>query len=191
MLFRSITNLQGNLPIKRLQVYLNWFLSAERGSKLYEITPKIVDNIETKLADIKKIIVKDSSVNFNQEKDNQEHKIFKLSREAFAALFNDTNTLEDIIEQNIISAELSIKFKKPKKMSGEDYQKIMGAYMKPISETDDISFSTKKHGKIKGSDVLKVKTVSIELTESDMINQPQLYQEMEKFLSELQNENTN
>ncbi len=184
-----ITNLQGNIPIKRLQVYLNWYLDEERGAKYYEITPKIVCNVETKLADIKKITVKDNSVLFNAPKDTHERKITNIKREVLSSLIDDTGSLDDILEQDIISAELSIKFKKPTKMSVEDYQKMMGAYMKPISETDDVSFITKKGGRIKGSEILRVKSVEIELTETNKINEPELYQEMEKFLLELLNEN--
>jgi hypothetical protein len=184
-----VTNLQANLPIKRLQVYLNWLLEKERGTALYEFTPMVVPQKETKLSDINKITVKDTTVNTNKQ--DTGHKKFALSLDLLTDLIKDVSSLDQIIENNIVSAELLIKFTKPRKMSEEDYQNIMGAYMKPISETDDISFSTKKHGTIKGSDILKTKIVDIELTETNKINEPQLYQEMEKFLNELKSETNN
>jgi hypothetical protein len=184
-----VTNLQANLPIKRLQVYLNWLLEKERGIALYEFTPMVVPQKETKLSDINKITVKDTTVNTNKQ--DTGHKKFALSLDLLIDLIKDVSSLDQIIENNIVSAELLIKFTKPRKMSEEDYQKIMGAYMKPISETDDISFSTKKHGTIKGSDILKTKIVDIELTETNKINEPQLYQEMERFLNELKSETNN
>jgi len=186
-----ITNLQSNLPIKRLQVYFNWLLEKERGNILYEFTPMIVPQKETKLSDINKITVKDTTVNFSDKQENTGHKKFALSLDLLTDLIKDVSSLDQIIENNIVSAELLIKFTKPKKMSEDDYQRIMGAYMKPISETDDISFSTKKHGTIKGSDILRTKLVSVELTETNKINEPHLYQEMEEFLNELKNENNN
>ncbi|MFV0377996.1 MAG: hypothetical protein ACK5JD_11935 [Mangrovibacterium sp.] len=186
-----ITNLQSNINIKRLQVYINWLLEKERASMLYEFTPIVVSQNETKLSDIKKITVKDKTVNFMDKQDDTGHKKFALSLDLLTDLIKDVSSLDKIIDNNIVSAELLIKFTKPRKMSEADYQKIMGAYMKPISETDDISFSTKKNGVITGSDILKTKSVDIELTETNKINEPQLYQEMEKFLNELINENNN
>jgi hypothetical protein len=145
-----ITNLQANLPIKRLQVYMNWLLEKERGNVLYEFTPMVVPQKETILSDISKIVVRDQSVGKNREQGDTRHKKFKLDLDYISGFFRDVVPLDEMIENNIISAELLIKFTKPKKMSEEDYQKVMGAYMKPISETDDISFLTKKHGTIKG-----------------------------------------
>ena len=186
-----VTNLQSNRPIKRLQVYFNWLLEKERGNILYELTPMIVPQKETKLSDISKITVKDTTVNTIDKKEDTGHRKFDLSLKLLSDLVKDVKSLDQIIENNIVSAELLIKFTKPRKMSEEDYQRIMGAYMKPISETDDVSFSTKKHGTIKGSDILKTKLVDIELTETNKIHEPQLYQEMEDFLNELKNESSN
>lgn len=182
-----ITNLQANLPIKRFQVYMNWLLNQER-ENLYEFTPIVISQKNTKLSDINKITIRDTKVGGAKNQENTGQKKLTLSLDTLSNLINDVSTLDKIIENNIVSAELLIKFKKPRKMSEEDYQKIMGAYMKPISETDDISFTTKKHGIIRGSDILKTKLVGIEITETKKINEPQLFQEMELFLSELRNE---
>jgi hypothetical protein len=186
-----ITNLQSNIPIKRLQVYLNWLLEKERGKVLYEFTPLISKNIETKLSDISKIVVKDNTVNFTESETKKEtgHKKFFIPLNVLRELINDTKSLNQIIENNIVSAELLIKFSKPRKMTSQDYKKIMGAYLKPISDLDDVSFSTRRNGIIKGGEVLRIKTVDIELTETKMINEQQLYQEMESYLNELVNEN--
>lgn len=184
-----ITNLQSNLPIKRFQVYINWFLEEERDGKIFEITPIIIPQSETKLSEIKKIIVKDSSVNTTKDQQSAGNKKFILPLRILKDLVSDVKSLDEIIENNIISAELFIKFTKPRKMSEDEYQKLMGAYMKPISETDDVSFATKKNGIIKGSEILKTKVVDIELTETKKINEPHLFLEMEKFLSELSYEN--
>ncbi|MEP0004427.1 MAG: hypothetical protein ABJ387_01490 [Balneola sp.] len=186
-----ITNLRGNLPIKRFQVYINHLLENERGNTFFEFTPLIIKHEATKLSDINRIIVKDNDVSVNSEADRTGNKKFSMDLNLLKDLIKDVNSLKKILENNIVSAELLIKFSKPRKMSSEDYQKIMGAYMKPISETDDISFATKKHGRIKGTEILKTKVVNIELTETNKISEPQLYQEMEKFLLELTNENNN
>jgi hypothetical protein len=186
-----ITNLQNNITIPRFQTYINFLLEKERGTVLYEFTPLVIPQREMQLSDIDKIIVRDPSVGRNDEQENTGHKKFKLDLDYISSLFRDVVPLDEMLENNIISAELLISFKKPRKISNDDYQRMLGAYMKPISDTDNITFNTKKHGKIKGSEINRTKLVDIELTETGKINEPQLYQAMEKFLNELKSENNN
>jgi hypothetical protein len=136
---------------------------------LYEFTPMIVSQEEMPLSDIEKIIVKDPVVGKNEEQESTGHKKFKVDWDYISSLFKDVITLDEMVENNIISAELLISFKKPRKMSKDDYQKLLGAYMKPISDTDNITFNTKKHGIIKGSEINRTKLVDIELTETGKI----------------------
>jgi hypothetical protein len=183
-----ITNLLSNITITRFQTYINWLLKKERGPNFYEFTPMVVKQPGIKISEINKITVKDLSVASADEQAVGQKK-FSLSLDSFTNLLSDVDSLDDMVKNNIISAELLIKFTKPRKMSDEDYQKIMGAYMKPISDSDNISFSTKRGGpKIKGSDVLKIKPVNVDLTETGKISEPHLYQEMEIFLREIKNE---
>lgn len=70
-------------------------------------------------------------------------------------------------------------------MSEEEYQRLYGAYLKPISDIDNISFKDKNGNQIKGKDVLKTKNVNIETTETGELVEPQLNQEMIRFLNEL------
>ena len=189
-----VTNLQGNLPITRLQTYINWFLEKERGTELFEFTPVITEPKETKLSDLKNIVVRDSKIHKDVISQNEESfgkKLLTISNSLLSTFISDSETLKQIEENQIISAQLLIKFSKPKNMSKKDYEKALGAFLKPVSETDDISFTPKKGNKIRGTDLLKVKPVEIELTDSGKISENQLQQEMEKFLQELQNEDSN
>ena len=186
-----ITNSTKDISISSFQTYINWFLSTERGDQFYEFTPVVELSNEIRLGDINKISIKENSPTFTDSKQNHEKKKFSIHRDFLNNLITDVPSLQQIIENNILSAELLIKFVKPNKMSKKDYQDIMGTYMKNISDIENVTFSTKKHGIIKGTDILKTKTVEIELTKTDKLNENQLYQEMEKFLSELKNENNN
>lgn len=96
-----------------------------------------------------------------------------------------TQNLNDVDLSQIISAELILKLTKPRKMSEEEYQRLYGAYLKPISDIDNISFKDKNGNQIKGKDVLKTKNVNIETTETGELVEPQLNQEMIRFLNEL------
>lgn len=188
-----VTNLQGNIPIKRFETYINWFLEDVRGGQFFELIPCTIPTPETKLSDLTNMVFKNNTVGDTFETKSQaafvKSKVGNLGAELLRLFINDTEKLQMLKDAQIISAELLIKFSKPSKMKKEDYEKLMGLYLKPFAETDDVVFTTKKGIKVKGSDILRTKVVNIELTDSNKISEPQLFQEMEKFLRELKDEN--
>jgi hypothetical protein len=186
-----ITNLQGNITITRFQTYINWLLTPERGVTMFEFTPKMVINHDISVNELKSIKVQDPISRKNNDLNNDgigSKKIKTLSKEFILNLLKDTQSIKDIEMEKVISAELFIKFKKPKEMTKDDYQRILGAYMKPISDTDNIVFLRKKGSAIRGKEILKEKNVKIEITNSKMISEPELFLEMEKFLREIKDE---
>ncbi|MGJ7025053.1 hypothetical protein [Petrimonas sulfuriphila] len=188
-----VTNLQGNIPIKRFETYINWFLENIRGELMFEFIPCTTPTPQTRLSEIANMAFKNNTVGDEFESQSQEgfvkSKVSKAGADILKLLIGDTEKFQVLKDAQIISAELLIKFSKPSKMKKEDYEKLMGMYLKPIAETDDVVFTTKKGTKVKGSDILRTKVVDIELTDSKKISEPQLFQEMERFLKELKNEN--
>lgn len=189
-----ITNLSLNTTIIRFQTYINWLLRNFRGQTLYEITPIVISQPNLRMHEIKKIKVNDTSINpyVNHEDHEEENGIFsrikQIPVELIESLFSDTSTLHDALSEDMISAELLVKFKKPRKVSRDDYQRTMGAILKPISELENITVYPEKGQPITGRDLNRVKIVNIETLESGKISEEQLYQEMESFLTELNNE---
>lgn len=181
-----VTNLSGN-TIKRFQTYINWLLTDQRGEDLYEFTPKTRVFEDTRLIDIKNIEVKDSSIYKENSGSGSERdkRLLPVTLDTLKQFFVDVNSYDEIKDQQIVSAKLLIQFKKPKKMKKEAYEKIMSAYLKPISDTEDVTFITKKGDKLTGNDVLLTKDIVVEMTESKLINEENLFQEMELFLKEL------
>ena len=103
--------------------------------------------------------------------------------------YTTVGSLEMSDEPNkILSAQLLVKFTKPRKMEEEDYEKLLGAYMKPISDADGVTFKLKNGKKITGSNILRTKNVEIEMIDDVRISEPALIQEMEEFLRELNSE---
>ena len=181
-----------NIPksrIKSLQIYLNWLLEATRGDKAYVFTPKIEAPHGIRLSDIKNIVVKDPSFRDKkkntEKKEEQSHKVFKFATDQLISLLNEIPDLQQMIENKILSAQLLVKFTKPSKMEEEDYKKLLGAYMKPICDTDGVTFTTNNGKKIKGTDILLTKVVEVEMLENKGISEPALILEMECFLREL------
>ena len=61
--------------------------------------------------------------------------------------------------------------------------------LKPIADLENFEFITRNNKRIvKGKQILRIKEVSIETTESGMLNESQLSQEMARFIRELENE---
>ncbi|HCM5308957.1 TPA: hypothetical protein N3N85_005401, partial [Klebsiella pneumoniae] len=111
---------------------------------------------KTKLSDLKAIVVKDpepisseSLSGHNSSKtpeDIQSQKSISLSKKVIDIIRNsmsDTEQLNDIALSQMISAELLIKFKKPRKMTDDEYERVLGAYLKPVSDLDNVSFKRK------------------------------------------------
>lgn len=201
-----VTYWSGNRTIKNLQTYISWFVEDE----LLEFTPIVTAPPDMKLSDLDNIKIQDpisikSADNKTKENDSYDKNIttvdnkkFPLAKSVLNSLkniinFNDVTSIKDEELKQVISAELLIKFKKPAKMTEDDYARILGATLKPMSDIDSVVFSTKNNGKvITGKDLLKTKVLNIDVTENGKISEPALHQEMSKFLNELkENEKIN
>lgn len=184
-----------NLPksrIKSLQVYLNWLLEAVRGDKLYKFTPKVKTPDSTQLSQISNIVFADPTKKLKgkkkEEKIENAIKVFKCAEDLLKKIVEEIPDFQQMLDNKILSAQLLVKFTKPRKMEEEDYEKLLGAYMKPISDADGVTFKLKNGKKITGSNILRTKNVEIEMIDDVRISEPALIQEMEEFLRELNSE---
>ena len=183
-----------NLPksrIKSLQTYLNWLLEAVRGDKLYKLTPKVKAPENMRLSEISNIVFKDPSKKVKNKKAPEEKNVFKVFNFAEGFLKNiveEVPDLQEMLDKKILSAQLLVKFTKPRKMDEDDYEKLLGAYMKPIGDDDGITFKLKNGKKITGSSILRIKDIEVEMIDDTRISEPALIQEMESFLRELNKE---
>ncbi len=180
-----ISNFQTNSHIKRFQTYINWLIQVDRGDIIYEFTPKVKHVDKFQLSEIKNIEVKDSAIYKEDDSKIQTNSLLTIKDDFLKLFLNDVKDFDEIKKKQVVSAQLLLKFVKPKEMKKDDYEKIMGAYLKPIAETDDVVFTTKNGKKINGSDILMTKDVLVDLTESKMISEEQLLQEMELFIQEI------
>lgn len=185
-----VTNLPGNKSIKNLQTYLAWLLNED----LFELTPMVTIPKGISLDNISNITFSDSFTtsvykpNFDQslpDTKTQKFNLQALGRDFIKMILSDVKTLSDSEIDNFISADLVIKFKKSKDSSKEDFEKIMGAIIKPMSDLDGVVLKPKKGPIIKGSEIHRKQTVSVSTNSSGRINEHELRQEMSKFLSEL------
>ncbi|APW57026.1 MULTISPECIES: hypothetical protein [Pasteurella] len=196
-----------NQTIKQLQTYLAWLLNDE----ILEITPMISPPPECKLSDLVSATFVDPEFNNiphsqpEQHADSQKspnnytmqttentgtkrHWLSKVFiKELLPKLLKEGSDFKEVENlAKIISAELVVKFKKPRKMIQDDYEKILGATLKPVGDIENIKFKTKdKKNIVRGKDLLKTKTVEIEKTESGYLVEEQLIQAMAHYLQEI------
>lgn len=195
-----VTTLPLTTTITRLQTYINWFIKNLK--EPLEASPVIKKEEASSLSKINSIIVKDPIKNNTPSENNKSTNLPSVGK-SFVSLSGyvwetvknallDSSKLDEVTLSQMISAELIIKFSKPRKMSEEEYAKALSAYLKPVSDLDNISFKTAAGNTIKkGTDVVMIKPVNIDTTESGKINEQTLLQEMGKFLNEIENEKDN
>lgn len=187
-----VTTLAGNITVTRLQTYINWYLDT-----LYEITPVISTETAKELSNIESITVVDP-VNASAvaakpppELDERKKSVFNLPRlavEHVRDMLVDAKSLTELQLANLISAKLVIEFNKPKKGDPEEVKKAYAALLKPVSDLDHIQIKTRdKRTHKKGSDLLVVKEVSVDLTDKKNINENTLIQAMATFIAEISN----
>lgn len=188
-----VVSLPSNRTINAYQTYLNEYLKDVREDILYEFTPLLTKSQKVKFDDVKSIKIgsKDYPIGSNSNKETDTSpllvkKIKNVARGVLKELMEENKDLKQILDEEIVSAELVLKISK-KKNKAKETEKALSSFLKPISDTDGIELIT-KNGKVTAADIFKTKSVSIELTESKHISELQLFQEMEKFLSELSHE---
>jgi len=170
-----------NITIQRVQTYINWIL----GVSTFDLTPIIEAPEGKRLSDLKTIKFSDP---FCDELDMfQETVRLKDKLQDFLSnIFLDATSIRELDLRQIISAELTLKVSKPRKMTDDDYQKKYGAILKPISDLDNISFKDNLGNNITGDKIQKIKPILIETTDNGYISEQQLNTEMAIFLRELE-----
>ena len=112
-------------------------------------------------------------------------KVLQIAQDKLMSMIAEDKYLKDIVDKNIVQAQLVLKIRKPNKKEEADFENILGSTMKPIGDTDDITFKLKNGKTIKGSTILVTKEVEIELTEDGLISEKALMLEMLDFLKRL------
>lgn len=187
--FHLVTNLPKS-RIKSLQDYLNWFLTIERGENLYSFTPMVMTPEKTKLSEIKDIVIGNSKNTYQGSKEKEENlslsnKVCNFAVDKLGGLVNEMPELKSLMDNNILSARLVINFKKPRKMKEEDYNRMLGTFMKPISDSEMVAFKLKSGKMITGKELLMSKSVEVEVLEGGFLNEKSLMLDMEQFLKNL------
>jgi len=183
-----VTNLPGNSTIIGFQTYLNWLLYT--ATNPYEINPLCKSTPDIKLSEIKEVIFEDDYAFSSYRRsphdlEQTENKIFDIAYGALRTIFNDITGLQEEEMKQVISAKLLLSIKKPRNMTEDDYQRIYGALLKPIAETEHLQYVSKSGQRFSSEEIEVSSKVNIETTEKGFLVEEQLRQSMIVFLNNL------
>ena len=183
-----VTNLSGSYSIDRFQTYINWLTENHRNS-IFDMNPvtKLPDGV--RVSDIKSIEF--AGVRAVNVEPNSEPavvtKMREITSDVLSMLFEDTEELDNIRGEELVSAKLLLKIRKrPADMAEEDYTRAMSAITRQITNDSGIAIKTRQGGTYTGVAVKDVKEVDVELTENDRLDEQQLKQLMEQYLQDLE-----
>lgn len=167
--------------IKSFQTYINWLL----GETEFRFNPKIKSDLKIKLNEIKRIEFQDVNEDLKSGKEKN-MSIIELAKDKLCNLAVDIPSLDNLINEKIISAKLLLKIAdKNKKISQEDLNRKLGSLIRPINEDENIVLTLKGGRRIRGNNIIDTKEVYIEIiNENNMISEQQLWQEMLIFMRE-------
>ncbi len=174
---RLIVTLDSRSGISRFETYLNWLLNTVDSGETIKFSP-MVDEESISIADIKKITIGDSydlMIDSSSQEETVKSKMVNLTGEVFKKLFSDTVSLSDLMDAKICSANLIIRFSKPRGMDEEEYKrKTAGTILKQLENTDSVRFQTKGK-KITGSQVLKIEQIEVDCDDKGAVSENSVY----------------
>ena len=190
-----VTTLPGNAQISRLETYLNWLLRDKRDDAIFSLRPVITKDLEFKPSELREIVFLAPSAKRvgrpSKPQATEEKSTFVVAWEKIGKELGFANdSMQKLIEQDAIQAELRVKFVRPRSLKPAEYERLIGYHLRNISDLGDVKIKVGKGKKqyMAGSEILREKTVQIELTRRNRIVEEQLKQEMERFLVELKKE---
>lgn len=181
-----IVTLDQRTSINRFETYVNWLLNAKETGEIISFTP-VIDEEKISVSDIKNIrfnSTHDLVMGGDVEKGEVgiKSKLINVTTDLLKQILSDTDTLQDLMNENICSADLVVKFSKPRKMSQDEYvKKTAGLILKSLEDQDSITFKAKDK-KVRGSKVLKTEQVDVDCDDNGAVSEQAVYQEMIKRL---------
>lgn len=177
---KLIVTLDSRTSINRFETYVNWILNTKDSGETISFTPTI-DTEAISAADLKKITISNTTDVLTTGEDSPDNsvrsKMVNLKDSVLKKLFSESDSLKELMDADICSANLVITFSKPRGMSEDEYRrKTAGAILKPLEDPDSVKFQTKGK-KIKGSDVLKTETILVE-DDNGAVSEQEIYQKM-------------
>lgn len=173
--------------IRAFEAYINWLLEAELLDTTYSFTPLVQAPKDTRLSQVKNIVFSQPKSNKKKKPNDtniKSSKVINFAIDMLKKVVDDVPEWKTMMDNNILSAKLLVKFSQPKNMEDEVYKKILGSCMKPIDDTEGVSFKLNNGTTVTGSNLIVTRTVEVEKVDVG-ISEPSIRLEMKKFLNDL------
>ncbi len=144
-----ITDLPQIQTITGFQKYLSKLLV----NRTYGFAPFLMRK-DLELKDISTVTFKDSLRSITQEEEEKMLSLKKITKRAIKFISPEVKRLSEIMDSNMVSAHMVLKFERPKKMKPEVYAKKLGAILAPIQDLDCVYFTLNNGMKLLGSDMV-------------------------------------
>ncbi|MFC2530231.1 hypothetical protein [Segatella oris] len=184
-----VTNLSGASKISSFETYINWLLNPT----LYTLTPCVVKTKIEDVQNIKGIRLQTSCIKEKKDTTSPHSGTFKKWVQDIPIEFlkellkKDTQSLNKILEENTITADILLKFASKSKTNKESAEKI-GVLLKSVETTEGMSLKTKNNKSIPLGEVEYKIDKKIETTLGGLLSEKQLSQAMLDFLNRLEKE---
>ena len=147
-----ITDLPGNHDISSFQNYISKFLINDT----FTFIPYVMRD-DVKLRDIKTVTFKDSLLKDKEKHNEENNNRFSLKtivKDGLQKICGSKPNLDGIIEDELVSARMTIKFERPKYMTVDDYASKLGILLAPINELQNVVFTLNNGSKLIGSKIV-------------------------------------
>lgn len=170
--------------ISKLQTYLNWIVDDVRENAIMSFTPLIETVNLVPPTELRSMEIGNISLPVGSGASVKKLDVKKW----LGNIFDEVPELNELRENEVLQAFLTLKFKRPKKMSIEDYSKLLGNFAKSVETSEDIKLTNKKGNTIKGNQIEKFKIATINCTLEGLIVEQDLKQMMQSYVQEINNE---
>lgn len=144
-----ITDLPQIQTISSFQRYLSRLLV----NRTYGFAPYLMRR-DIKLKDIRTVTFRDSMSSIPQGEERNKLSLKNITKSAIKFISPDVRKLNEILEANMVSAQMVINFECPKRMEQETYARKLGAILAPIQNLNDVYFTLNNGMKLLGSDMV-------------------------------------
>lgn len=144
-----ITDLPQIMTISTFQRYINKLLV----NRTYGFSPLLFDK-SIQLSELKSISFSDS---FQQQTNSEDYCKFSLqdiTKKVVKHICPSVKGLKTIMEENMVSAKMTVNFSRPKGMSVEKYAKKLSAILAPVQDLENVHFIFADGRKMTGSEMV-------------------------------------
>lgn len=185
-----VTTLAKN-RMTQFKTYMNWLIEVYRGETIYKFSNLIEMPASTSLKDIRSIVFADNAKRFMPNSKPQDEKtvtkLINVAGDFIKSYISDNSNLQFLIDKQILSANLIIKFNPVKKADADDNEikKALSAILTPLADDEAVAVELRDKNKINAGQMIRFKEIEVEKMSNGAINHEQLSQEMEEYLNSL------